>query len=89
MSLRFRAYPWQEAALKHLQEILQLAELPDSDLQDAVGALPDVVRDTPKTQLAVLKFKNVLVKLKKPVADATKSVLTTVATEAAKKMLGL
>jgi hypothetical protein len=49
--------------------------------------LPDVLRETPKTESAALKMKRILGKAKKPVYEFALKVLTDVATEAAKNVL--
>ncbi len=52
-------------------------------------ALPDVLRDTPKTESASLKIKRILGKVGKPLYDVAIKVVTDIASEGAKKILGL
>jgi len=52
-------------------------------------ALPDVVRNTAKPESASLRLKRILGKLGKPLYDIAIKVTTDVASETAKKTLGL
>ena len=83
-----KPYAWQEA-IESFREILAESELSAQDLQDVDKALPDVLRDTPKTESASLKIKRVLGKMGKPLYDVALKVFTDVASESAKKTLGL
>ena len=82
-------FPWQTAAIENLQEILRESELSDEELEEAGAALPDIVRDTPKTESASLKMKRLLGKAGKPVYDVAIKVISDVASETAKKTMGL
>jgi hypothetical protein len=82
-------YPWQAAAIENLREILLESELGSQDLDDLEKTLPDVVRDTPRTESASLKTKRILEKIAKPLYDVAIKVVTDVASETAKKTLGL
>ena len=83
------AYPWQAAAIENLREILRESNLSSQDLQDVDKALPDVLRNTPKTESAALKLKRIMGKIVKPLYDVALKVVTDVASETAKKTLGL
>ena len=50
-------YPWQTAAIENFQEIVRESDLSSEDREDLDKALPDIVRDTPKTESASLKGK--------------------------------
>jgi hypothetical protein len=84
-----KPYPWQAAAIENFREVLAGSELSAQDLQDVDKALPDVIRDTPKTQSASLRMKRILEKVGKPLYDVALKVFTDVASESAKKTLGL
>ena len=84
-----KAYPWQAAAIENLRAILQEAELSTEDREEIDSALPDVVRDTPKSESAALSMKRVLGKIGKPLYDIALKVVTDVASETTKKTLGL
>jgi len=83
------AYPWQEAAIENLKGILEESELSSQDRQEIDSALPDILRDTPKTESASLKVKRILGKLGKPLYEVAIKVITDLASETAKKTLGL
>jgi len=68
---------------------LQEAGLTAEDRDELESALPDFVRDTPKSESAALKMKHVLSKVGKPLYDVALKVATDVAAETAKKILGL
>jgi len=83
------AYPWQVAAIENLKEIFQESELSLQDREELDKALPDIMRDTPKTESASLKVKRIMAKLRKPLYDVAIKVVTDVASETTKKTLGL
>jgi len=75
-----KPYPWQESAIENLKGILQESELSAEDRKEI---------DTPKTESATLKMKRLLGKIRKPLYDVAIKVVTEVASETAKKTLGL
>jgi hypothetical protein len=83
------AFPWQSAAAQSLQNILKEGGLSDAEMKEASDALPDVLRDTPNTQLASLRLKRFLGKLAPQLRDIAIKVITDIASETAKKALGL
>jgi hypothetical protein len=72
-----------------LKEILREGDLSEQDVLAAESTLPDVLRETPKTESASLKLRRLLNLLGKPTYDIAIKVVTDVASEAAKKTLGL
>jgi hypothetical protein len=83
------AYPWQQASIDNLKEILRESELSKHDVAIIETALPDVLQETPKTESASLRVKRVLGKLGKPFYEISVKVITDIASETAKKTLGL
>lgn len=83
------AYPGQAAAIENLSEVLKESGLSAQDLEKVNTTLPDVVRNTPKTESASLRLKGILGKLGKSGYDIAIKVVTDVASETAKKTLGL
>ena len=56
-----KPYPWTESALQAAAELLALDDnLTLDESQSLVDALPDLLTETPRTQLAVAKFKKFL-----------------------------
>jgi hypothetical protein len=84
-----KAFPWQASAIENLREILLESELAAEDREEIERALPDVLRDTPKTENAALKVKRLLGKVGKPLYDIAIKVLSDVASETAQKAMGL
>lgn len=82
-------YPWRAAALDNLRGVLRESGLSETDLATAESALPDVVRDTPKTESAALRLKRVLGQMGKPAYDVAIKVVSDLASETAKKTMGL
>ncbi|MGX9967101.1 DUF2321 domain-containing protein [Roseomonas sp. F4] len=82
------AYPWRQHALAAAVEAVQL-ELDEKDAAEAAALIPDVAATTPRTDVAVFKLKKLLSKLQKPAYDIAIKVVTDVASETAKKTLGL
>lgn len=83
------AFPWQQAAIDNLTEILRDDGLNEDQMAVFEAALPDVIRETPKTESAALKVSKVLRGLGKPAYDISIKVLSDLASETAKKALGL
>lgn len=82
-------FPWQKSALEELEGLLREGGLSDADLQEATGAIPDIARETPKTAFASVRFRRVLKKLAKPIYDIAIKVVSDVASESAKKTIGI
>jgi len=59
------------------------------DREEIERALPDVLRDTPKTESAALKVKRLLGKMGKPLYDIAIKVVSDAASETAQKTMGL
>ena len=55
-----KAYPWTEAALQSTALLIQEEELSEQLKVSLVESLPDIITETPKTNLAVVRVKNVL-----------------------------
>lgn len=82
-------FPWQLSGIDNLKAVLQEAELTAEDRDELDSVLPDVVRDTPKSESAALKMRRILGKMGKPMYELALKVATDVAAETAKKALGL
>lgn len=82
-------YPWQLSSIENLKEVLKEGGLTSQDIQEVEKALPDIVRDTKKSESAALKMKRILGKLGKDVYGVAVKVVSDIASEAAKKALGL
>lgn len=83
-------YPWTEGALDAAAELIEEADsLDDSEKEALKGALPDLVRSTPRTEVSILRYKKLAAKAGGSIAGGLGNIIVNVATEAAKKALGL
>lgn len=85
-----KPYPWTQAALEStailLQEDTELDEILRNNL---VSSLPDIISETPKTQIAIVRFKKAALSVGKFTADALRQFAIDFGCELAKKELGL
>ena len=85
-----KPYPWTQSAFD-ATAIMNQEEENISDLQKAflVESLPDIISETPKTNLAISRFKKCLTSAGRFTADAIKQFVIDFGCELAKKSLGL
>ena len=83
------AYPWQVARVANALEVLRLQGVDEADVQEIEKNLSDITRDTPRTQVAVLRVRKALAKAGKPVYDVCIKVIGDVAAATVKAQLGL
>jgi len=62
------------------------ADLSPGELQQFRSDLTEASKDTPKTQVASLRIRKVLLKVGASVADGVRTIIVDVLSEAAKKM---
>jgi hypothetical protein len=80
--------------LKRLAKMTQLIDLLKSDLDESdaaevKGLLPKILEDTPQTNKAATRLQVILGKVGKATYDVAIKVITDVASEATKKVLGI
>lgn len=81
-------YPWLDAKLKAARELAQeLENISDDDKDILTQSIDEIIKDTPKTEVAAFKFKKIVSKSGQSVAEAFKNILINVVSETAKKML--
>jgi hypothetical protein len=81
-------YPWLKEKLDAAKELAQeLDELSEEEKQLLTKSIDDLVKETPKTELAAIKFKKMLSKTGKETAEAFRSILIDIVSELAKKTL--
>jgi hypothetical protein len=81
-------YPWTEAALSAARDIAdELDNLSPDEREALKGTLDDLVRDSPRTSVAVLRFKKFAAKAGSAGAAGLRDVLVGVVTEAARKAI--
>ncbi len=83
-------YPWTASAIAALREMAEAAAgLSEDDRSKLAASIDDLIRDTPKTELAAQRFKQLASKLAQGTWESMRAVIVSVATEAAKTKLGL
>jgi hypothetical protein len=83
-------YPWTESGLEAARELAREADGLDEDERALLErSLDDIVSEGPKTGVAVERTKRLLAKAGKGTAQAIRDILVDIASQAAKKSLGL
>ncbi|MHA7964949.1 DUF2321 domain-containing protein [Paenibacillus sp. CAU 1782] len=83
-----QAFPWIAERLKAAEELAELfEELSDEDRKILTTSLNDLVRDTPRSQVAALRFKKIVAKAEEHIGVAFRDILLDVVTEPIKKMI--
>jgi hypothetical protein len=82
------AYPWTEASLSAARELIrELEKLNDNERGILSRSLDDLVRETPNTPVAILRFKQLVSKAGTEAAGALRSILVQIAVESAKQQI--
>jgi len=82
------AFPWTERKISSAVELVEVdANLPAADLEQFRADLTDLTKDSPKTQLASLRFKKVMAKVGTSVASGVRDIVVDVLSETAKKAI--
>ena len=82
------AFPWHAAKIEAAKELAdELDELTTADREKLKDAMNDLSSDTPRTELAAHRYKRIAHKLSRGAGSALASVVTEIATEAAKKII--
>ena len=83
-------YPWTRKAVDEFKGLAALVEGLDAEEREQLAAtVDDLVADSPRTEGAVVRLKLLVPKLGGEAWGAMKAILINVATEAAKKQMGL
>lgn len=83
------AYPWTSVALESAAAIIADDSSIDPDNRQALtDTLPDLMTDTPKTQLAISRLKKALLSCGKFTAEGLRQFVIDFGCEVAKKQLG-
>jgi hypothetical protein len=85
-----RPFPWTETALAAAKEYTDdLEELSPEEKLALKGTFEDLTSDTPRTPVAANRFNAFMKKIGPAAGDMLKKIIVSVATEAAKKSIGL
>lgn len=82
-------YPWTVSAIENIKLLIQEEEELSEQLKSSiVESLPDIITETPKTNLANVRFKKGLASAGKFTAEALKQFVIDFGCELSKKFLG-
>ncbi len=85
-----KPYPWTEIAIQSAQDvILEDDSLNESLKNSMVESLPDIISETPQTNLAVVRMKKVIAAAGKFSADSLRQFVIDFGCELAKNLFGL
>lgn len=83
-------YPWTQSAINATAELLEEEEqLSELERNKLISSLPDIISETPKTQVAIVRFKKALLNIGKFTAEGLRQFAIDFGCELAKKQLGL
>jgi hypothetical protein len=83
--------PSQSARLDRMNALVRIvrSDLGDAEANEVAALVPDLTSDTPKAESAALRLKPILLRLAQVGYDVAIKIITDVASEIAKKTLGL
>jgi hypothetical protein len=85
-----KPFPWTETALAAAKEYTdELEALNDDEKATLKASFDDLTVDTPRTELAASRFKRIMGKIGPAAGDVLTKIMVNVATEAAKKGMGI
>ena len=83
-------YPWTESAIQSASTIIREGgELDDAQSEALVESLPDIITETPRTRLAVIRLKKALTAVGKFTGDGLRQFAIDFGCEFVKSQLGL
>ena len=81
-------FPWTERKIASAVELVEVgANLSPEEMQQFRSDLTELTKDSPKTQVASLRFKKVMGKVGKSIASGVRDIVVDVLTESAKKAI--
>lgn len=84
------AFPWTQRKIEAAQELAdEIDELTPDEKEKLKNSIPDLTRDTARTELASVRFKKLIAKAAPTLGTAIKDIVVSIATDAAKKSMGL
>lgn len=82
-----KPYPWTETKIQAAHDLAQELGISDDEKKILTQSIDEMVKDTPKTTLAAIRFKKILSKTSKPIGAAFRDILIDIVSETAKKLL--
>lgn len=84
------AYPWTTKKIEAAKEIVaEVDGLTAKDRESLSASIPDLLSDTPRSDLAAMRWKQALLKLAGPAKEVIVGVITDIATSTIKRQMGL
>ncbi len=80
-------YPWTSKIINNAVELASLDEIGEENIQLIRDAIPDLIVETPKTPVAVTKYKKGISNARGFIKDALRQLLVDVVCELAKQQL--
>jgi hypothetical protein len=85
-----KPYPWTQAKLEAAKEFAEELDGLSSKEKDVLKqSIEELARDTPKTKVAAVKVKKILAKARGAALSMLRDILVDIASETAKKAMGL
>lgn len=83
------SYPWTETKIQAAQELAEELENISKEKKKIITRdIGEIVKDTPRTQLAAMRFKKILSRVSNPtIVEAFKKILVDIVSETAKKII--
>ena len=83
-----KPYPWTERKLQAAEELInELEEISDVEKKKAIDSLPDLMTETPGTELAVSRFKRLYDKVPLSLKETFRKLVVDISAEAIKKSM--
>lgn len=83
-------YPWRAKEIEAAEELIDLADhLTDSERAALKADLSSLTVQSPRTEVAIVRMRQFLTRAKNEAGPAMRTLLTSIATDAVKKSLGL
>ena len=81
-------YPWIESKIQAAQELAyEIENISKEDIEVLANSINDIVKDTPKTQVAAVRFTKILSRTGKEAINIFRDLLVDIASETAKKVI--
>lgn len=85
-----KPYPWTATALSAAAEIIEEDDsLTPDEMQKLISVLPDIISETPKSNIAAIRIKKAFLKISKFTAEALKTFIIDFGCAFIKNQLGL
>ena len=81
-------YPWTKSRIEAAKELAdELDSISDEEKEILKKSIDDLIRDTPRTEVAAVKFKRIVAKTGAETANLFKEILIEIVSETVKKMI--